>query len=602
LEVINGEYLGHTGCPKHGSSDSLALYKKPNGSVDGHCWSECGHLSNKELNTLGVLNGNKVVVDFTTKSGGTFVMTEEVKAKVESVLEHDISGWKERRIPRVVSEFYNVRTKMVDGEVRYRYYPSTQNDELVGWHVRDDFVKKAKNAGEEIDRPPFFPIGKVKSDCQLFGQSRFEKGGKYLVLASGEEDAQAIFTALNLEKVGGKLAIKKFLTPVVSTTTGEGSIGQIKSNYEYITSFENVIIMYDNDKAGREGAEKVAKMLKAGQARIAKYKRKDACEHSKHEEFDQIAQAFWKAERYSPVDVLHLHDMWHDFENEDSNAVIPFPRSMSKLNEMMNGGHRRGEVTVIGALTSIGKSTFINSIVYDLIENTPYKVGAFFLEGTKREVVRDLLSLDLGINLRRADRSSLDMNKLKRHFIDNLASKDKFVYVDHQGSISNNEIFDKFNYLAEVEGCDVIIFDVLQAGCNSSDNGAIIEFMDAILKFAKKTDTSIIVVSHMRKPTGDDPHNVSEYDLMGSSSINQIAFNTILISRDKMSQDPKIRNSTQIKLVKCRDSGNTGIAGWVRFDPDSSHLFACADPYEGLTQEEASDLGLMTDDSDYEES
>ena len=589
-ERTEGKLLGHCGCPKHGSSDSLSLYEKEhNGKtiVDGYCWSECGFISFEELIDLGVVDDNAtVIVEFATKSSGKpFIMTQEIKRKVDDILNLEIRGWKERRIPAVVSEFYNVRTKFDDeGNVSHRYYPSTQDGELVGWHVRHDQVKQAKNRGEKVDKPPFFPIGKVKSDCELFGQSKFTKGGKYIVLASGEEDAQAIFTALNVEKKDGRMVLKKFITPVVSTTVGEAALKQIKNNYDFITSYENVIIMYDNDKAGKEGAEKVAKILFAGQAKIAQYVRKDACEHSSRGEFNEIVKAFWNAEQYSPVDVLHLSQLWEDFENEDSNIKIPFPDSWSTLNEMMGGGMERGEVTVIGALTSIGKSTFINNICYHIMENTPFKVGAMYLETTKREVVRDLLSLDAGVNLRKVDRSTIDMDSLKKRFFESLVKKDKFVYVDHHGSLTNEKIFDKLNYLAKVENCDVIILDPLQCAVNSSDNGAIIEFMDTILKFAKETDTCVILVSHMRKPEGDNPHNVSEYHLMGSSSINQIAFNTILLSRDKMHESASVRNSTKIQLVKARRTGTTGNAGWLRYDVDTTHLYSTFDPYESLEE------------------
>ena len=214
--------------------------------------------------------------------------------------------------------------------------------------------------------------------------------------------------------------------------------------------------------------------------------------------------------------------MWDDFESEDNNVKIPFPASWAHLNEMMNGGMEKGEITIIGALTSIGKSSIVNNVVYSLIENTTFKVGAMYLEGTKREVVRDLLSLDAGMNLRTINRENVDIEALKNRFFENLAKKDQFVYVDHQGSISTAEIFDKLNYLAKAENCDVIVIDPVQAGVNSSDNGAIIEFMDTLLKFAKETDTCVVAISHMRKPSEENPHAVTEYQLMGSSSLNQI--------------------------------------------------------------------------------
>ena len=196
----------------------------------------------------------------------------------------------------------------------------------------------------------------------------------------------------------------------------------------------------------------------------------------------------------------------------------------------------------------------------------------------------------------------IDMQSLKHKFFNNLAEKDKFVYVDHQGSISTKEIFEKLNYLAKAEGCRVIIIDPIQAGVNSSDNGAIIEFMDTLLKFAKETDVAVVAVSHMRKPSTDDPHDVNEYDLLGSSSISQIAFNTILISRDKLDPDPIKRNATRLLLVKCRRTGETGEAGWIRYDMNSTHFYQTANPYieENTLDKDCDDFGDPLDNSNNE--
>ncbi len=613
-DLVEGVCIGHVGCPIHGSSDSLALYKKTiDGKevIDGLCWSICGFVGTEQLIEHDILDENgKLIAGFvSTSSGQPFVMTDDIKHRVENITNnYEVCGWAERKIPKVVSEFYGVRTKKIkitgdEGneklKIGYRFYPSTKSGEIVGYHVRDEEVKAAKNRGEKLKnsdgkvKQPFFPIGDVRSDCELFGQSLFPSGSKYLVLASGEEDVQAIFTALNTEVKGGKVVFKKYINPIVSVTVGESALKQIRNNYDYITSFENVVIMYDNDKAGKAGAEKIAKILPSGLAKIASYRRNDACAHSSKGEFQEIVSAFWNAEQFSPVDVLHLNQLWSDFEDDDANVKIPFPPAWKTLNEMMGGGRERGEVTVIGGLTSIGKSSYINNIVYHLVDATHYKVGVMYLEGTKREVVRDLLSLDLSMNLRKVDRSKVDMNYLKRRFNENLVNKDQFIYVDHQGSMNNEIIFEKLNYLAKVEGCDTIIIDPLQACVNSNDNGKIIDFMDTILKFAKETDTDIIIVSHMKKPQGDNPHDVSEYDLMGSSSINQIAFNTILISRDKMSNDSDIKNSTHVKLVKCRRTGETGDAGWLRYDDETTHIYPTFDPYERL---ELVELGDFSDE------
>lgn len=562
-EFEDGELLYHTACIGEDctSSDAMAVYKKEDGKLDAFCFSCQGYFNDSELDDAGVtLQETKVH------------KIKDIEVDFSSIQSIKCRGWKERGITRFTSEKYGVHTELdEENNVVSRYYPVTSNNKIVGYKKRT--LPKT-----------FIGIGNTKASNELFGQSVFESGQKYLVVTTGEEDAMAFAEVLRNTSGG-----VEYWTPCVSITAGDGSIvKQFKANYEYLASFSKVVLAFDNDEPGQRYLEEAARILPPGKAFIAKFPRdmKDACDMLKAGKTAELKQVFWKAEPFSRVDVLHLSQMWDDFENEDSNVKIPFPGAWSGLNEMMNGGMEKGEITVLGALTSIGKSTLISNIVYNLIENTNFKVGTMYLESTKREVVRDLLSLDAGINLRTKAREGIDIEALKKRFFEGLARKNQFVYVDHQGSISTSEIFDKLNYLAKAEGCDVIVIDPIQAGVNSSDNAAIIEFMDTLLKFAKETDTAIIAVSHMKKPSEDNPHAVSEYQLMGSSSINQIAFNTILLSRDKMNEDPVKKSATKLQLVKCRRTGNTGEAGWLKYDHETTHLFATSNPYEQVVSED----------------
>lgn len=545
----------------------MAVYRKINEDsdevkLDAFCFSCHGYFNQSELEEHGVK-----------------MQEPEQQRKPDKQVDFtdiqliEYRGWKERAITKVTSAKYGVHTEVRDGEVISRYYPITNEGKIVGYKKR------------QLPKD-FIGIGNTKAINEFFGQSSFESGQKYLVVTTGEEDAMAFAEVLRSKTETGE-----YWTPCVSVTAGDGSImKQFKANFEYINSFTKVVLAFDNDEPGQRYVKEAARLLSPGKAFIAKFPRdvKDACDLLKQGRTSELKQVFWKATPFSRVDVLHLEQLWDDFESEDNNVKIPFPSAWSHLNEMMNGGMERGEITVIGALTSIGKSSIISNVVYNLIENTSFKVGAMYLEGTKREVVRDLLSLDAGINLRTKSRDNLNISDLKHKFFEGLARKNQFVYVDHQGSISTSEIFDKLNYLAKAEGCSVIIIDPIQAGVNSSDNGAIIEFMDTLLKFAKETDTCVIAVSHMKKPSDENPHAVTEYQLMGSSSINQIAFNTILISRDKMSECPIKKSATKLQLVKCRRTGNTGEAGWLRYDHETTHLFATSNPYteQEFAQEE----------------
>jgi twinkle protein len=60
--------------------------------------------------------------------------------------------------------------------------------------------------------------------------------------------------------------------------------------------------------------------------------------------------------------------------------------------------------------------------------------------------------------------------------------------------------------------------------------------------------------------------------MKGSGSINQIAYNTILLSRDKLSECDVSRNTTKVQLVKCRRTGATGLAGYIYYNTVTGRL------------------------------
>jgi twinkle protein len=140
-------------------------------------------------------------------------------------------------------------------------------------------------------------------------------------------------------------------------------------------------------------------------------------------------------------------------------------------------------------------------------------------------------------------------------------------------------------YLIKGKGCEVIIIDPLQAGVTNK-NEVIDDFMDRSLKLAKETNASIIIVSHLRKPTHNDAHNVNEYDMKGSGSINQIAFNTILLSRDKMSDCEVSKNTTKVQLAKCRRTGHTGTTGYLFYNELTGRLERGEEPKVALANTE----------------
>lgn len=350
-----GVLQGHTGCEDCGSSDGLAIYYKDSKGYDGCCWAGCrrDHKTKETLQEWGILDEDYELVGLEKRRGFTvndITVDEELKGKLDKVLlETEIATWKSRKIKKEASNRYGVRTKFSkddDDKVHLRYYPTTYNGELVGYHVRNDIVKQAKKVDKTVEGFPFWPLGFVRTECEMFGQSLFAKGGKYIVITGGEEDALAVWTALKSDS---------YETPVISPVIGETSAAkQIQANYQYINSFEHIVLMMDNDTAGKEAVREISKLFGYGKVLVADLIHKDPCEFLQKMPYDAankaIKKAFWDAVPKKPSQVLTVHDIFKKaMTPPEMGLSMPWP-SATKATL----GIRKGEIHIVGAAPKIG--------------------------------------------------------------------------------------------------------------------------------------------------------------------------------------------------------------------------------------------------------
>ena len=519
----DAEFLGHQSCPKCGSSDALGVYS------DGHgfCFSCQTHF--KEVDNVEAA-ANVVSYNRPAEMYGQPMAMPERRISLDTVKKYGVT----------------VETVPNGHEAFKHHYPYYDNGgKFIGTKAR------------RVSDKSFSTSGNMK-DNTLFGQQLFKNEGRFVTVVEGELDALAAF-----EMLGSKF-------PVVSVSKGAaGAVKDFKQNLEWLEGFENVVIAFDNDTAGREAADKCAQILSPNKARIVTMGMfKDASDYLTNNKIRDFTNEWWEAKPYRITGVITLEDAWEDFVKRGTEEIIPFPESFGMLNSMLNGGIAAGEITVLGALTSIGKTTMVNELVYHFWKNTNKQIGCAFLEASKGESVENLLTIHTGHNLSLEDRKNIDFDKLHTDII----TDGRILLLDHHGAVDSDELFIKLRAMVKGSGCEILVIDPLQAAVTSNANETIDDFMDRLLKLAKETNVSIIVVSHMRKPSLSNPHNVNEYDLKGSGSINQIAFNTILLSRDKMSEDEYARNSTMVQVVKCRRTGLTGMAGWLYYNSYTGRL------------------------------
>lgn len=553
------DFIRHEACDQCGSKDNKAVYS--DGS--SHCFG-CGFTIPSEAwleenADKGKPKQKKTRIQKEPKElTMAKPLTEETIAEIKKYAGFTANNF--RGITNETLKFFGCRTELSeDNEIKTRYYPVTKDDDLVGYKVR------------EIPKT-FSAIGNVASSCDLYGAFRFRAGGKYLLVVGGEEDAHA---AYQMFKDYASTKGNDFVTAVVSVTTGETSAQkQIAANYEFLNSFEVVVIGFDQDEAGKEGTNKIISSLPKGKVKIANWtKGKDPNEILMKGQAKSFISDFYNAKQYVPAGVLGSDTLYDKILEQAVVAKVPLPPFLKKLEVMLGGGFALGHIYNVAAMTSIGKTAIVNEMIYYWIFNSPHLVGIVSMELNSGQYGETLLSRHIETKLARLSvedkmnnlTSDFTKNKAKELFQNEDGSPRFYLVDDRDGSVE--QIQEVIEQMIIASGVKLIIIDPLQdliEGMSNEDQGLFMKWCKSIIK---SHHCSFCLVNHMRKkPGGDDSIKVSESDIMGSSTIMKSASANILLARDKEAEDEIERNTTYVTLPKSRLTGDTGSAGKIFYD------------------------------------
>ena len=518
-----GEQLkAHQPCPDCNSSDALTYY-----DWGSRCFS-CGKATR-----------------FKRDEEPTQTLTK-VNTKLTNVHELSYQSVVERKLTRDTCISYGIGVK--DNSYYFPYY---SGDTLVAFKKRNVSDKRFS----------------VEGDWQkgaLFGQQLFAKGGKYVTICEGEFDAAAAYQML-----GSKY-------PVVSVRNGAGNAAQdIKANYEWIDSFENVVICFDNDDAGRTAASQVAEII-GTKAKIFKGTKdyKDACEYSQDSKDKEFIDAWWRAERFTPDGIIDGAGLWELVNQPVERAKVQYP--FSGLNDLTYGV-REGELVTITAGSGLGKSQFLREIVYHILQNTDENIGLMFLEESVKRTAKSIMSLSANKPLHLPDTEVTD-EELRNAFNNTLGTGRVFLF-DHFGSTAIDNIINRVRYMAKALECQYIFLDHVSIVVSAQDNGderkALDEIMTKLRMIVQETGIALFCVSHLKRPDGkghEEGAATSLSALRGSGSIGQLSDMVLGLERNGQSEDLKERHTTRVRVLKNRFSGLTGPACSLYYDRISGRM------------------------------
>ena len=526
-------FVRHEGCPKCNSSDALAIYD--DGST--HCFSS--------------------VCDYHTHGDST--MSEVIPIAKAKPLQMfgTVAAIPNRRISKETCMRFGVTVEYGStGEIEKHYYPfyDVNTGEVCAAKIRE---VKTKN---------FFSNGDPKT-AGFFGQQQCTTN-KFITITEGELDALAVYEMFN----------KQY--DVVSLRAGASSAAkEIKEQLEWLESYDQVVLCFDNDKAGDAALEQVKDLFSPNKLKIVKLPLKDASDMLMANRVKDFTQAWWNAKVYRPDGIVAGTDTWDTLVQKRQVKSIPYP--WNGLNEITRG-HRPYELVTITSGSGMGKSQFIREIEYDLLRRCEGNIGVLALE-------EDLARTSLGIMSVAANRplhleEDTPVDEL-RPFWEATLGTGRYYLFDHWGSTSADNLLARVRYMAKALDCRYVVLDHFSIVVSSQESGderkAIDEIMTRLRTLVAETGICLFLVSHLRRSQGkahEDGAQISLGELRGSQAIAQLSDIVIGMERDQQNENEDVRNTTTVRVLKNRYTGETGPACWLQYEKQTGRLQEVANP------------------------
>jgi twinkle protein len=462
----------------------------------------------------------------------------------------------DRRISEKTCTKYGVTvSKGQDGKIDAHFYPYYNSDnELIGYKERKTLTKEFKFIG-------------TNKGSGLFGQNIFGSGNnKYLTITEGEIDALSAY-----EMLEGKGA-------VVSLKNGSGSASRdIKENLEYIESFENVILCFDQDEAGKKAIKDVRDIISPSKLKICTLPTKDANELLMFGRIKEFTDAWWNAEVYTPAGIIKGSDTWEHLLHDEDIVNIDYP--WNGLNSLTYG-FRAQELVTITSGSGMGKTSVIKELEAYILDKTDDNLAIIHLEESIERSVLGLMGIEANLPIHiPMYGNQLHQGEKKELWQKSVADKNVYFY-DHFGSMSETSLLNIIRVYAKSYDCKWIVLDHLSIVVSSQEGfdderKAIDAIMTNLRKIVQETGIGLFLVSHLKRPQGkahEEGGQVSLSELRGSAAIAQLSDIVIGLERNQQHEDPIIRNQTTLRVIKNRFSGLTGPACKLQYTAETGRL------------------------------
>ena len=160
---------------------------------------------------------------------------------------------------------------------------------------------------------------------------------------------------------------------------------------------------------------------------------------------------------------------------------------------------------------------------------------------------------------------------------DALAKERRIFLFDHFGSWDIDKLVSRVRYMAKGLDCRFIFLDhisiVVSSGEHGDERRALDEIMTKLRMLVQELNIHLGLVTHLKRISTNGGHEegstVSLSHLRGTAGIAQISDMVFGLERNSQSDNIAVRNTTLIRVLKNRFSGDTGPATYLSFSRET---------------------------------
>lgn len=394
-----------------------------------------------------------------------------------------------------------------------------------------------------------------------------------VAICEGELDAASVYEASNGRIVG------------ISVPSGAQSAAvHVKERLDYYLKFKVVYVCMDMDDPGRKASAELCDLLPPGRVRTVVLPRKDANATLAEVGGMALKQALDAAQEYRPGGIRSASEFKGLALAAPRRTKIGYPfQFWGRMVDLYDN-----QLVVFIAGSGVGKSSIMRALCLGLME-ADVKCGWIGLEETVDESIYRFVGAAAGVELHHlTDYESLTEEQKGR-----LPAADRFItqsgrleLFDHFGSLSEDVILNRMQFMTKSLGCRVIFLDhlsILSSGL-AQETRQLDALVTRLRSFCANTRCTVVAANHLArdKTRNFEDGDVPEMqDIRGSHSIPQLA-DTIWAAGRK-----RETNLTHIFCRKNRMRGRLGYAGSLQFE-EATQQFAevwqppTADPFDAF--------------------